>query len=101
MAEATKTEPRKVTTHGMCPLCGSGSCLIWRHAALTPDGHVDSEALMAAHGVEPDVVEHDEKGNPTKDGALPLVPMAMKESGLYRKHGGRIAPLPMKKGARR
>lgn len=90
-----------ITQQGTCLICGSGSCPLWRCAALTEDRHVDASALMVAHGVEPAEVAHDEKGQPTSGGAVPLVPMPPKQSALYKKHGGRIAPIPVRKGPRR
>ncbi len=100
MSESAQRTKRP-TTFGQCHVCGSDPCPIYRHAALTDDGHVDAEALMVAHGFESAVVTHDVDGKPTSGGAQPLAPMVSKESALYKRHGGRVAPLPSRKGIRR
>lgn len=96
---APKTE-RKPTTTGRCHICGSGSCAHWRFAALDEDKRVDVDALLKAHGVTPAIVEHDAEGKVT-GGAAVLVPMESKPSATYTKHGGRVAPLPVRKATRR
>lgn len=79
----------KVTTIGPCHICGSGSCAIWRHAAVDSEGVVDGDALHVAHGIV-----HDPE-------AVPLVPMVEKPTVTYQKHKGRVAPLPMRQKGRR
>lgn len=103
MISTTTTPPkteRKPTTTGRCHLCGSGSCLHWRFAALDEDKRVDMGALMSAHDVTPATVEHDGEDKVT-GGATPLVPMESKPSATFTKHNGRVAPLPVRKAVRR
>lgn len=85
----------KSTTIGACHLCGSVSCRHWRFAALTEDGHVNQDALYAAHDVKPDVVEHDADGKVT-GGATPILPMTSIETTSHKRNKGRVGPLPVK-----
>lgn len=102
MMKATKKDDPKPTTTGPCLICGSGSCAIYRFAALTEEKHVDHGALLAAHKVKPAEVVHDEEGNPVVGedgkypGAVPLEPMTTKPSKSFHRNGGRIGPLMAK-----
>lgn len=96
-----KAEPKPTTT-GTCLLCGSGSCQVYRFAALTEERHVDHGALLKAHGITPAEVVHDDKGeivvgeDGKHPGATPLTPMEAKPTVSFRKNKGRVGPLPVK-----